>query len=168
MRVLRAKARDALHLAPMFNDYRAFYGLPQSPDAVRFLRKRMERNESVVFLARIGGRVAGFAQLYPTFDSLDLRRRFILHDLFVDPAARRLGVARALLDRAKAHARSRGARTLALETAIRNRPAQQLYRSAGWEPETTFRTFTLTLEPAPAPGGRRGWTRGHRTRRTRT
>jgi ribosomal-protein-alanine N-acetyltransferase len=53
--------------------------------------------------------------------------------LAVDPARRRAGVARALLQAAIAMAKARGAETLFLEVAADNAPAIALYAGAGFE-----------------------------------
>jgi [ribosomal protein S18]-alanine N-acetyltransferase len=52
--------------------------------------------------------------------------------LAVAPEARRHGVARALLSAAMAKARQQDARTMFLEVAVGNAPAQALYRQAGF------------------------------------
>lgn len=52
--------------------------------------------------------------------------------LAVVPAARRQGIARALVDAAAAHARAQGAARFFLEVATSNLPAQALYRRAGF------------------------------------
>ena len=88
----------------------------------------------MIFLAEVGGKVVGFTQLYPSFSSVRAGRAFVLNDLYVDIAARRLGVARALLQAAADFARADGAIRLELETDPDNRSAQALYRHMGWEP----------------------------------
>ncbi|HEX6017774.1 MAG TPA: GNAT family N-acetyltransferase, partial [Burkholderiaceae bacterium] len=96
-------ARPAL--AALLDLYRRFQGQPRDLQAARtFLRARFERGESIVFLARDAARAVGFAQLYPSFSSVALKRVLILNDLFVDPAARRRQVASELLRAAEAHA----------------------------------------------------------------
>jgi ribosomal-protein-alanine N-acetyltransferase len=55
-------------------------------------------------------------------------------NLATDPAARRSGCARELLDSVIAHARSSGARYLSLEVHERNEAAVGLYQSLGFEP----------------------------------
>jgi ribosomal protein S18 acetylase RimI-like enzyme len=54
--------------------------------------------------------------------------------MWVDPACRRQGVARALIDRAADWARSRGAGELVLWVVDRNAAARRLYQRAGFEP----------------------------------
>ena len=87
----------------------------------------------------------GFAQLYPTYSSVSMRKKFILNDLFVSPQARGKGVGAALLDHAKLVAKEYGAVGLALSTAVTNESAQHLYKSNGWELETDFLSFNFSL-----------------------
>ena len=131
--IRRATAADLPALVPLFDAYRRFYGQPGDPArAGAFLCERLERGESVVLLAERDGAAVGFTQLYPLFSSVRTARLWVLNDLFVAEAARRGGVARALLDAAAAFARADGACGLMLETTRDNAPARALYRAAGW------------------------------------
>jgi GNAT superfamily N-acetyltransferase len=109
-------------IAPRFDAYRRFYKQrSEVAGARKCLRVRLERKESVIFLvvARRRGipdptgrdknvaptrrtylQALGFVQLYPSFDSVTMRRVWILYDLFVVPAARKRGVATLLMERA--------------------------------------------------------------------
>jgi len=146
VRVVRAGVRDLDALAPLFDGYRDFYGRPADPGgARRFLSERLARDESVVFLASLEGEAAGFTQLYPWFSSLGLARAWILNDLFVAPAARRRGVATALLEAARRHGEQTGANGLALQTAVDNTSAQGLYERLGWVREDGFYWYELPL-----------------------
>ena len=125
-------------LAPLFDAYRQFYRETSDPSGARtFLRHRLEKGESVVFVARRGGAAVGFVQLYPTFSSTAMRTMWILNDLFVLPAARRQGVATLLLERSKRLAEETGAESVILETAVDN-PAQKLYEARGWKLDRAF------------------------------
>lgn len=137
---------DVERVAPLFDAYRRFYGLaPDLELAHRFLRERISRGESVVLLAEDGGTALGFVQMYPTFSSLRAARTFVLYDLFVDPAARRGGVGRRLMEAAAQEARCRGAVSLVLSTARTNRSAQRLYESLGWVRDEDFYEYNLSL-----------------------
>lgn len=57
-----------------------------------------------------------------------------LHDVFVDPAARRSGVARALVVAAIEALRVAGAPRLILSTAAQNEAAQAFFRTLGFAP----------------------------------
>lgn len=144
--VRRAEARDLDALVPLFDGYRQFYGQPSDPKRARtFLGERLARGDSTVFLAEDDGRAVGFTQLYPSFSSVRTGRLFVLNDLFVTPAARRTGAARALLDAAAAFAKAEGAVGLTLSTGVENRPAQTLYEAMGWVRDTRFYSYGLSL-----------------------
>jgi ribosomal protein S18 acetylase RimI-like enzyme len=135
-------------VAALFDAYRQFYGQPADyPLAEAFLRERFANNDSVVFLAldQQSGGGLGFVQLYPSFSSVAARRIWILNDLFVAPAARRRGVARALLDAARDHGKATGARRLVLSTAADNREARALYESYGYGRDEVFLVYKLEL-----------------------
>ncbi|MBI3551378.1 MAG: GNAT family N-acetyltransferase [Elusimicrobia bacterium] len=142
--IVACGARDAKRLAPLFDAYRMFY--KQRSDlasARRFLSRRLRRGESVVFLALDGTRCLGFVQLYPTFSSVSMRPLWILNDLFVVPEARRGGVGKALLRRARKFASETGKEGLFLETARTNRKAQRLYEKLGWQRDTEFYRYDI-------------------------
>lgn len=148
LRVVTGTLAELDALAALFDAYRQFYGHPADLDGARaYLEARMRGDESVVLLAVNAGLPVGFSQLYPSFCSLDLSRIFVLYDLFVDPSARRLGVARALLSAAEQHGRAAGASRLELSTAWSNTGAQALYEADGWMPDSTYRHYELPLIP---------------------
>ena len=87
----------------------------------------------------------GFTQLYPSFSSGALARIFVLNDLFVMPDARRRGAGFALLQAAAEFGRRIGAVRLVLATELSNTTAQRLYECAGWNRDTMFCSYNLTL-----------------------
>lgn len=144
----RATLDDLDALAALFDAYRVFYAQASDPPVARaFLQERLQRGESVIFLARdaAGGRALGFTQLYPSFSSVSAHRTWILNDLFVAPSARKRGVARALMNCARAFAIETAALRMVLETAEDNAPAQALYESLGYVRETGTRHYSLEL-----------------------
>ena len=147
VQVTRATVDDIDVVAPLFDAYRQFYQQPGDLDGARtFLAERLERGESVIFLALLDdGTPAGFTQLYPIFSSTTMQRAWLLNDLFVAPAARRAGVGRALLERAHAFARETNSKELMLQTAVDNFPAQRLYESLGWQRDNDFYVYMLAL-----------------------
>lgn len=143
--IAHASPADLDALAGRFDAYRRFYGQPSDLDAAReWLRRRLRFGESRALLARLDGEPAGFAQLYPMFSSVRLARIWILNDLFVQPAMRRRGVARRLLDAAAGFARGDGAVSIQLETARDNEAARAAYRAAGWHEDAT-QWYSLAL-----------------------
>ena len=143
--IVRAGRDELDDLAPLFDGYRQFYGQRSDLTAARgFLRDRIERDESVIYLAYAnGGEAAGFTQLYPSFSSVSLKPLWILNDLFVRSDVRRGGVGRALLERARRHALETGAKGLVLSTGLTNKAAQTLYESCGWLKDEEFFQYHL-------------------------
>jgi ribosomal protein S18 acetylase RimI-like enzyme len=149
-RIEEVAADDAELVAPLFDAYREFYKCePDSPRALAYLRERLAKGDSTIFAAvegeGAGRRAIGFTQLYPTWESLDMGKMYVLYDLFVDSTVRRRGVGRALLDRAVGFARKNGAVVVLLETAKDNVHAKGLYESAGWTLDEQFDTYHFEL-----------------------
>ena len=136
--ISRAGPADLDALAALFDAYRQFYEQPSDlPRARQWLRERLRFGESMVLVAKRGGIAVGFTQLYPMFSSVRTAKTWILNDLYVDPAARRGGIARNLLDAAAKYAREDGAAGISLETTQDNAAARALYRAAGWNEDAT-------------------------------
>lgn len=145
VQIQRAGPRDLPLLAPLFDAYRQFYEQPADlPLAERYLRDRLAHDESLVWMAWQGAQAIGFCQCYPTFCSVVAAPIFVLYDLYVQPTARGLGAARALMQSAVAEASARGCARLDLSTAKTNRPAQALYESLGWRRDGDFFVYSLT------------------------
>lgn len=141
-----ATLADLPSLAQLFNDYLLFYGRESNlAGATAFLRARQAAQESMVFVAETGNKLAGFVQLYPTWSSLAMAKSYVLYDLYVAPEHRRAGIAGQLINTATEYARQQGACGLSLQTHIDNRNAQALYESRGWTREVEFYSYFLDL-----------------------
>lgn len=147
MTVSAASAADLVDLTRLFAGYLRFYQVPRADaDIAAFLRARLERGDSQVFIARDGrGAAQGFVQLYPFLSSLALEPAWLLSDLYVDESARRCGVGEALMNAARAHAEAIGACGLQLETAKTNLAGQRLYERLGYVRDEQFFTYWLSL-----------------------
>ena len=147
MTVSAASAADLVDLIRLFAGYLRFYQVPRADaDIAAFLRARLERGDSQVFIARDGrGAAQGFVQLYPFLSSLALEPAWLLSDLYVDESARRCGVGEALMNAARAHAEATGACGLQLETAKTNLAGQRLYERLGYVRDEQFFTYWLSL-----------------------
>ena len=143
-----ADLSDLSILVPLFDAYRQFYRRPPDPElAERFLRERLSRGESIVFLATEAenGAGVGFTQLYPTFCSTSAAPLLVLYDLYVTPAVRGQGVGRRLMERAHQYGREHGFQRVMLQTAHTNVSAQGLYESLGYVLDSEFRVYELPL-----------------------
>lgn len=147
MRVFQAKTTDVKDVAKLFDQYRIFYKQESNIEAAQaFVLERMEKNESVIFVVEENGNFLGFTQLYPSFSSVSMKKIWILNDLFVSKTARNKGVAQYLLDAAKKFATETNAKSLDLQTANDNKPAQALYEKNGYELEKAFRSYSLMIQ----------------------
>jgi len=147
--VRQAVLSDLEALAPLFDNYRQFYGRPSDLQAATdFLSARFNHGESVLFIGHEGNKAIGFTQLYPSFSSVSLARTFVLNDLFVCEHARRKGVASKLMSAAVDYAGSLGAVRVSLSTATSNEAAQKLYESSGWKRDEQFLVYHFAIPTA--------------------
>lgn len=137
-------------ITKLFDEYRQFYKQDSNLSQAKiFLTERLQKNESIIFLAlenknqsdKLDPTGVGFLQLYPSFSSISMKRQWILNDLYVKHDVRRMGVARALINRAIGYAKETQSKGLVLETAIDNYQAQNLYVKMGFKRETEFYTY---------------------------
>jgi len=146
VKIIEATPANIEAILPLFLGYLDFYKQPgDMPRARQFISDRLARDESKIFLAMLESEPVGFVQLYPTFASLAMKRSWVLYDLYVKPEARKNGVAKALLERARQLAVETGAEGLILETATDNLPAQRLYEQLGWERDEEFYRYFLKV-----------------------
>lgn len=99
------------------------------------VRAERERAVCEAWVTLDGERLVGFAFLQVVLDEAEL------HDVGVDPARRREGIALALLERAFEAARARGARRLFLEVSRENRPAIALYEAMGFSEQSVRESY---------------------------
>lgn len=146
MKLRRADLNDLAPLALLFDQYRQFYKQASDVEGARhFLKERLLHKESVIFVAQpdASPKLVGFAQLYPSFSSVGMKRLWILNDLFVASDARQLGAGKALLQASVDFARGDGARGVSLKTAVDNVTAQKLYEAAKWTRDDKFLTYNF-------------------------
>ncbi|MGB3294354.1 MAG: GNAT family N-acetyltransferase [Phormidesmis sp.] len=146
MEIVFAQIDQLEAAARLFDHYRVFYEQSSDLAAARhFLQERLEAKDSAIFLAVENARAIGFAQLYPSFSSVAMKRIWILNDLFVERSHRNQGIARLLMNAAKNHARDTGAIRINLSTQTGNAAAQSLYESLGYKKDSAFYHYGLPL-----------------------
>jgi ribosomal protein S18 acetylase RimI-like enzyme len=119
------------------------YGTPENqmqPDAkarvLAFIRDARKRRGLAVFIATVGGEVAGSIACqrhispYPDVVMPAHRQFGYIWSVYVDPAHRRLGIARRLVDHALDHLRSIGCTTAVLHSS---EAGETLYEQAGFK-----------------------------------
>ena len=144
--VRKATIDDLKQLSVLFDGYRIYYKQPSDiPKAEAFMLQRLTRGDSTIFVAHDGNTLLGFTQLYPIFSSVNARASLLLNDLFVSSDARRMGVARALMNHATDFAKGQDACWLMLQTERINEKAQGLYESLGYKRDEDCYYYYLSL-----------------------
>ena len=130
LRVRPARPSDRAGWEPLFRGYLAFYGCPVTSEVVdNAWRWNMDPGSPVSCLVAEddAAEMVGFVQYRPVPETLVGGWFGQMDDLFVAPAARGCGVARALIDALAGIARDRGWVKLAWITAGDNAEARRLY-----------------------------------------
>ena len=133
-----ALGRLGAHLVAVHHAFDAerFIGATRNTEATyaAFLGGQLERPNAIVLVADGGGAVLGYA--YAGIEGTDYMAlrgpAGVIYDLVVDPARRREGLGRTLLDAMVAALTARGAPRVLLSTAERNEAAQGLFAAAGF------------------------------------
>lgn len=147
MNIYQAQPQDIDTVLPLYLGYRRFYQVEENALQARdFILKRLQLNESVIFYAEIDGKAVGFTQLYPLFCSLEMKRIWLLYDLFVDESARQQGVAQQLIARAEQLAKESDSAFIMLSTATDNTQAQALYEHNGFVRDNDFYVYNKLLK----------------------
>jgi ribosomal protein S18 acetylase RimI-like enzyme len=109
-----------------------------------FFGRQLGRPGVVLLVAELEGAVIGY--LYGSLEPRDwaklLDAHGAIHDILVDEAVRRRGVARALMEAGVSALEAGGARQIVLSTATPNQAAQALFRAMGFR--DTMIEMTLT------------------------
>ena len=146
LKIFHATIEDLDGVSHLFNLYRMFYQQEADIEGAKaYIKERIERKDSVIFVVKDEQNYVGCTQLYPTFSSISMKRAWILNDLYVDTKARKQGVGEMLLHKAKEYAIETGAKSISLETATDNYSAQRLYERNGYKRDCQFYHYELVL-----------------------
>ena len=136
----------------LFDDYRAHYGERRSPAEVSaWLDAPCAAGRMRVVAAAVDCVPRGFVTTTAAPASLALGTAWLIRDLWVDPAHRRRGLARRLVEEAIGAGRSAGARRIGLQTEVDNAPALALYQELGFRRVTGLEVLGLDLEERADP-----------------
>jgi GNAT superfamily N-acetyltransferase len=134
---------------PLWEGYLRFYRqwLPAAVTDATFARLCARRDGLFGLVAEEGGVLVGLAHGVLHASTWHDAPVCYLSDLFVDPAARGSGVARALMDAVVAEARAAGAGEVYWHTQEFNAPARSLYDQVG-----ELRSWVVYEVPLVPPG----------------
>ncbi|MGX6444843.1 N-acetyltransferase family protein [Neobacillus sp. K501] len=143
VKIRQATIVDVPNLVPIFDEYREYFKQQKNPAEVeRFLFEKFEHLESVIFLAEIDSEVIGFAQVYPIFSSLTLKRVWLLNDFFIFEAYRNRGVGSELFRKVKEFSILTKAKGIELSVEHVNEKAWQFWERLGFKIDDEFRYYS--------------------------
>lgn len=146
VKILKVDKSSINYLVNMVIDYRSFYKRKEAGGMVeKFLKERIEKGESIAFLAFVNDLPVGFVHLYPMFSTINLKKIWVLNDLFVSESCRGHGVGKKLIDQAVDFTKKDGAFRLDIKTEHDNHIAKNLYTKYGFIKDELFVHFNLMV-----------------------
>ncbi|MCX2745560.1 GNAT family N-acetyltransferase [Mangrovivirga sp. M17] len=144
MKIRPADINDLKPLSILFDSYRVFYKKTSNlADAEHFLKERLNNKDSKIYVAEaLSNNLVGFVQLYPLFSSTNMKRLWLLNDLFVSPKYRGQGISISLIDRAKQLAEDTESAGIMLETEKSNLIGNKLYPKADFKLDTEHNYYS--------------------------
>jgi GNAT superfamily N-acetyltransferase len=133
MEIRPAAVADGPRIVELIRLLASFENLPApgDEDARRLLAHAFEERRLELWVAEDGGEVVAYAACFATYSTFRARPTLFLEDLFVHPAARRRGIATALLARLRDEAEARGCGRFEWMVLDWNVEAQKLYAGVG-------------------------------------
>ena len=118
-------------------------------DARSRLSRILGRDAQQFFVADLGGRAIGWVHVV-VVEYVDAEAFVLIGGLVVDRDHRRLGVGRALMDRAETWARERGCSMVRLTSSATRSAAHKFYETLGYTNIKTQYSFIKPLDPVAA------------------
>ena len=132
-----------------FDPRRFIEASPETPQRYGwFLGTQLDKRDIIVLVAAKQGEVVGYTYAgIEGYDYMALRGPAgALYDIVVDPAHRKQGIGRRLLDATLRALREAGAPRVVLSTAEKNEPAQHLFAGAGFRRTMIEMTCELDVD----------------------
>ena len=146
IKIIRAKKANYKEVGFLFDLYRQFYKYKtEIKKSTKYIKERISKKESTIFLCYCDKEPAGFVQLYETFDSLNINKKLVLYDLYVKKEFRQIGIGKSLMDIAKKFGHKKKIKLIELSTAITNKKAQSLYESLEYKRDKEYYNYYLEI-----------------------
>ena len=146
IKIIKAKKENINDVGILFDLYRQFYKYnPELKKSTKYIKERISKKDSTIFVCLHDNEACGFVQLYETFDSLNINKKLILYDLFVKEIFRKKRIGRKLMNTAKKFAVKKKIKIIELSTAITNKKAQSLYESLEYKRDKEYYNYYLEL-----------------------
>jgi len=139
-----ARASDAGEIAQLTTQLG--YDLTEA-DAADRLSRVLLRDDQQFFVADVDGRAVGWVHVVFA-EYVDAEAFVVIGGLVVDRNHRRLGIGRALMDRAEVWAKERGCAVVRLTSSATRNAAHRFYEDLGYTNIKTQYSFIKPLDPA--------------------
>ncbi len=153
MQLRPATPDDAPVVHQLICELAAYEREPDAVEATPEILARQLRSAQPPFecvLAEVAGQVAGFTLFFPSYSTWRGRPGIWIEEIYVRPAFRGQGVARALLQRVAALALRRGCARLDFSVLDWNELAHEFYRRVGARPMSEWTGWRLDGEALQA------------------
>lgn len=150
MTIRAARPDDAPLILALLRELAAFEGGAVTAGA-RDLRAALESRRMEALLAEPAGEVLGLLTVLPSYSSWRGQVGATIHDLYVRPAARGLGLGRKLVQTLLAQAPERGWGRVDVNVLDWNQAAQQFYAQLGLVPATGWQIWRIEGEALEKP-----------------
>jgi ribosomal protein S18 acetylase RimI-like enzyme len=146
IKIIKAGKKHIKDVGILFDLYRQFYKYESVLEgSTKYIKDRISKRESTIFISYCEYEAAGFVQLYETFDSLNINKKLVLYDLYVKKTFRKKGVGKLLMNQAKKFAIKKRIKIIELSTAVTNKKAQSLYESLKYKRDKEYYNYYLEL-----------------------
>ena len=146
IKIIKAKKENYKEVGFLFDLYRQFYKYKSEiKKSTQYIKERISKKESTIFLCYCDKEPAGFVQLYKTFDSLNINKKLVLYDLYVMREFRKKGIGKMLMNKSKDFALKNKINLIELSTAINNKKAQSLYESLDYVQDKEYYNYYLDV-----------------------
>ena len=146
IKIIKAKKENYKEVGFLFDLYRQFYKYKtEIKKSTKYIKERISKKESTIFLCYCDKEPAGFVQLYETFDSLNINKKLVLYDLYVMKKFRKKGIGKSLMNIAKKFGHKKKIKLIELSTAITNKKAQSLYESLEYKRDKEYYNYYLEI-----------------------
>ena len=118
-----------------------------SPDARRrqevYFRGFFESSSSAILVARVGGHVTAFANIYVTRPSavFDQQNLGVIENIYVESNYRRRGIARSLVERSHEYLNNHLADEVFVNVVLANKVSELFWKSMGYETQKKSMSF---------------------------
>ena len=146
IKIIKAKKENYKEVGFLFDLYRQFYKYKtEIKKSTKYIKERISKKESTIFLCFCDKEPVGFVQLYETFDSLNINKKLVLYDLYVMREFRKKGIGKMLMNKSKDFALKNKINLIELSTAINNKKAQSLYESLDYVQDKEYYNYYLDV-----------------------